>query len=151
MLVTRGCSVQDAVAIAAAFLRVGTKLGSAIDAALATWLKTTVTDDTFNWKEGGHSEHVGARQQSPSCWQLLLPRLDTRAGIDKEVQKLSEQLMDIYEAAAAAALADVVGGGSMGGSVIGDGGTGGGASQIGGPGAGQRVGEDDDFGMGPGV
>jgi len=62
VLVTCGCLVKDAVAIAAAFLRVGTKLGSAIDAAVVTSLKTIVTDDTFNWKGGGHPDHVGARQ-----------------------------------------------------------------------------------------
>jgi len=151
VLLTRGCSVKDAVARSAAFLRVVSKWGSAIDAALATIVKTIVTDDKFSWKEGGHTDKVRARQQVPRCWQPLSPRLDTRADIDREIQKLSEQLMDTYGAAAAATLTDVVGGGSMGGSFIGYGGAGGRGSQMGGPGAGNGVEEDDYFCMGPGV
>jgi len=117
--VTRGCLVKDAVAIASAFLRVNTKLGSANDAALASSLKKIMTDTAFNWREGGHSDHVGARQSGPGCWKLLLPRLDTRVTIDKEVQKLSEEMMDLYEAAAGAALAATAAGGASDGALLG--------------------------------
>jgi len=56
--VTRGCLVKDAVAIASAFLRVNTKLGTTNDAALASSLKKIMTDTAFNWREGEHSDHV---------------------------------------------------------------------------------------------
>lgn len=98
VLTTDGCFIKDAEDALNEYARVSYSWSDNTLAAAGNTLREAATDLTFNWHALTPPDVVGTRINGPGAWRLLLPRLSTRADVDLEVQKMSEENMDLLDA-----------------------------------------------------